>query len=334
MQLEQTASWLLRNWLQRVHIEGKRKFCVILNNFWSTIVGFPAFNFSLVFIMTVNNEISKAFSKHADDYERVAKVQKEIGSRLFERLQYLKIAPRRILDLGCGPGFFSKELALLYPKAQIVGMDLSFAMLEQARKKQGWRRKWPLVSADMQKMPFATGAFDLVFANQVIHWSSSLGMVFRELNRVMNVNGCLMFTTLGPDTFKELQTAWSAANQYAHVNEFVDMHDIGDCLIAEHFMDPVIDMELLSIHYETLPQLLLALKTQGVRNINPKRNHGLTGKSAWKQFEAQYATMRTTTGKYPLTYEVVYGQAWKGAQRKMEQGIETWIPVSRVVKKS
>lgn len=146
--------------------------------------------------MTVNNEISKAFSKHADDYERVAKVQKEIGSRLFERLQYLKITPRRILDLGA-PGFFSKELALLYPKAQIVGMDLSFAMLEQARKKQGWRRKWPLVTADMQQMPFATGIFDLVFANQVIHWSSSLGPVFRELNRVMNVNGCLMFTTLG-----------------------------------------------------------------------------------------------------------------------------------------
>lgn len=79
----------------------------------------------------------------------------------------MKIAPRRILDLGCGPGFFSKELALLYPKAQIVGMDLSFAMLEQARKKQGWRRKWPLVSADMQKMPFATGVFDLVLLTRL-----------------------------------------------------------------------------------------------------------------------------------------------------------------------
>lgn len=284
--------------------------------------------------MTAHNEISKAFSKHAADYEHAAKVQKEIGNRLFERLQYLKIAPRRILDLGCGPGGFSKELTLLYPKAQVIGMDLSLAMLEQAKGKQSWRRKWSLVAADMQKMPFATGIFDLVFANQVIHWSSSLAHVFRELNRVMNVDGCLMFTTLGPDTFKELKTAWSDANQYAHINEFVDMHDIGDCLMSEHFLDPVMDMELLSIHYETLPQLLRALRTQGVRNINPQRNHGLTGKSAWKQFETRYATMQTATGKYPLTYEVVYGQAWKGGQRKMEHGIETFIPVSRIVKKS
>ena len=86
----------------------------------------------------------------------------------------------------------------------------------------------------------------------------------------MNANGCLMFTTLGPDTFQELKKAWSGVNHYAHVNEFADMHDVGDCLMAEHFLEPVMDMELLSVHYETLPKLLRALKTQGVKNINPR----------------------------------------------------------------
>ena len=281
-------------------------------------------------MMAVKNEISKAFSKHAEEYERAAKVQQEIGERLFERLHYLKIAPQRILDLGCGPGSFSKELSLLYPKAQIIGLDLVPGMLALASKKQTWRRKWSLVAADMRHMPFATGMFDLVFTNQVIHWANPLAQVFREINRVMNVNGCLMFTTLGPDTFKELKMAWSGANHYAHVNEFSDMHDIGDSLMAEHFLDPVMDMELLSVQYETLPKLIAALRAQGVRNINPERNHGLTGRTAWQQFEKNYAGLIADNGKYPLTYEVVYGHAWKGEQRKTDKGIETLIPVSQI----
>ena len=284
--------------------------------------------------MVFIHEISKAFNLHAAEYERTAKVQQEIGERLLERLQYLNIAPQRILDLGCGPGVFSRELAKMYPKAQVVGLDLAQVMLMHARKKHSWRRKWPLVTADMQHMPFAAGAFDLVFANQVVHWGSSLVQVFRELNRVMNAKACLMFTTLGPDTFKELKSAWSEVNQYAHVNEFPDMHDVGDCLMSEHFLEPVMDMELLTIHYETLSKLLKSLKAQGVRNINSARNQGLTGKTSWKKFEQNYRSMQTPAGKYPLTYEVVYGHAWKGEQRKTGQCVETVIPVSQIVRRN
>ncbi|MBN9226098.1 MULTISPECIES: malonyl-ACP O-methyltransferase BioC [Legionella] len=283
--------------------------------------------------MAVIYEINKAFNRHATEYEFAAKVQQEIGVRLLERLQYLNMKPQRILDLGCGPGFFSSELTKIYPKAQVVGLDLAQFMLVQAQKKQSWRRKWPLVAADMRNMPFAAGTFDLIFANQVIHWGGALIPVFRELNRVMKANGCLMFTTLGPDTFKELKHAWTGVNHYAHVNEFADMHDVGDCLMSEHFLEPVIDMELLAVHYQTLPKLLQALKAQGVKNINPQRNQGLTGKTAWRQFEQNYSTLQTDKGKYPLTYEVVYGHAWKGEQRKTEQGIETMIPISQIVRR-
>ena len=82
-------------------------------------------------MMTLTNEISKAFNQHATEYELAAKVQQEIGVRLLERLHYVKMSPQRILDLGCGPGFFSRELALMYPKAQIVGLDVAKLMLMQ-----------------------------------------------------------------------------------------------------------------------------------------------------------------------------------------------------------
>lgn len=280
--------------------------------------------------MAVINEISKAFNRKAGEYEKAAKVQHEIGNRLLERLHYLKINPHYILDLGCGPGSFSRELALMYPQARIVGLDLAPAMLREARKKQSWRCKWSLVTANMQYLPFASGTFDLIFANQVIHWGNPLVQVFRELNRVMKLNGCFMFTTLGPDTFKELKLCWAQANQHAHVNPFLDMHDVGDLLLGEYFLDPVMDMEWLTVHYETVAHLINALKNQGVRNVNSSRNPGLTGRAAWAAFEKSYDQLRTNNNKYPLTYEVVYGHAWKGERQKTTDGVETFIPLSSI----
>ena len=280
--------------------------------------------------MNVKTEICKAFNVHAVDYEEAAIVQHEIGNRLFERLHYLKIQPRYILDLGCGPGIFSQRLKKQYPQAQIVGLDVAFLMLKMAKSKQSWRQKWPLVNGDMMALPFASGLFDLVFANQVIHWSQPLSAVVSELNRVTRAGGCLMFSTLGPDTFQELRQAFSSVDHYAHVNDFADMHDVGDCLLSEHFLDPVVDMDILTAHYATLPALLHALKAQGVRNVHAARNRGLTGKHSWRKFEQSMLALRTTQGKLPLTYEVVYGHAWKGEQRRTAKGIETTISVEQL----
>ncbi len=277
--------------------------------------------------MNQKTEIGNAFNAHAADYAKAAKVQHEIGERLFERLHYLKIKPRYILDTGCGPGVFSQRLKKLYPQAQIIGLDLAYAMLSHAKARQSWRQKWGLVNADMMALPFPDGLFDLVFANQVIHWGNPLSDVMGEINRVMNPGGCLMFSTLGPDTFCELRRAFAMTDQHAHVNDFPDMHDVGDCLMAGYFLDPVMDMEMLTAHYASLPALLQALKSQGVRNINPLRNPGLTGKHAWKRFEQAMLQSSTPEGKFPLTYEVVYGHAWKGAQRRTGQGVETLVSV-------
>lgn len=282
--------------------------------------------------MTVYYQMIKSFNRHAAEYESAAKVQQEIGQRLFERLSYLNITPKRILDLGCGPGCFSRELRRLFPKAQVIGLDFAQEMLNQAKAKHRWRCRWSLVNADMRKMPFPSGTFDLVFANQVIHWGLDITSVFRELNRVMNQKACLMFTTLGPDTFKELKRAWAGVNDHAHVNEFADMHDIGDSLVAEYFLEPVMDMEWLVAHYETPMKIVKALKAQGVKNINSGKNQGLTGQSSWAEFERCYEVFRTESGKYPLTYEVVYGHAWKGEQRRTDKGIETMIPISQMTR--
>lgn len=281
-------------------------------------------------IMNFSKEICNAFHRSASDYEAAAVAQKAIGNQLFERLGYLKIEPRYVLDLGCGTGFFTHQLKKKYPKATIIGVDLAQAMLCEAKSNQGWRAHPEWLRADMHTLPFSNGLFDLVFSNQVFHWGSDYPALMREVNRVMNPGGCLMFSTLGPDTFQELRPSKNEehAHAHAHANDFLDMHDVGDILLAEQFLDPVVDMEQLVLRYKSWPDLLRSLQKQGVRNINPKRNSGLTGKKYWAAFESMAEKTRTPEGKYPLTYEVLYGLAWKGEPRQIRQGIETSIPVS------
>lgn len=283
-------------------------------------------------MMNSKAEISNAFNHHAIEYEHVAEVQHEIGERLIERLAYLMMQPMHVLDIGCGPGVLTHRLKRHYPKAHIVGLDFAHQMLKIANAKQPWRRKCSFVNADMATLPFATGQFDLIFSNQVIHWSDSLSALFREFNRVLRPGGCLMFSTLGPDTFRELRQAFKTVDGYTHVNDFLDMHHIGDCLLNEKFVDPVVDMDMLTAHYPSLSQLLYGLKSQGVRNIHAQRNPGLTGKRSWHAFEQAMTLLRTTDNQFPLTYEVVYGHAWKGMQRRTEQGIETFISVEQLKK--
>lgn len=284
--------------------------------------------------MPLTQEICNAFNACATRYEKASKVQHIVGERLLSRLTYMRLQPRYILDLGTGCGTVAHALRKTFPKAQIMGLDIAPNMLKQAKAKQTWRYKWGLVQADMLKLPFADGMFDLIVSNQVVHWSSSLPILFQELYRVMRKQGCLLFSTMGPDTLRELRQAWQHVDSHAHVNAFPDMHDVGDMLLHSQYQDPVMDMEMLTVHYPDLASLLYSLKAQGVRNINQKRNAGLTGKALWRNFEHKMKTFCTEHGKFPLTYEVLYGQAWKGERCQSKGGTEVTIPVSQLRKRN
>jgi malonyl-CoA O-methyltransferase len=284
--------------------------------------------------MNVKTEICNSFNNHATEYEQAARIQYEIGERLIERLQYLKINPKFVLDVGSGTGQFTQRLKKIYPQAMVIGLDIAFSMLLQGKSKQRWWKKKPiLINGDMLSLPFSAGVFDLIFSNQVFHWATTLKSLMGELYRVLNKDGCLMFSTLGPDTFVELKKSWATVDGYAHTNEFADMHDVGDALLKEYFLDPVMDMEKLTVHYKNFGSLVRSLKAQGVRNINPTRNPGLTGKVNWRKFEKSMLTFQTPEGQFPLTYEVVYGHAWKGEEQQTSDGCETYIPITQLQRK-
>lgn len=260
--------------------------------------------------MLDKRKIRRGFEHAADTYDAHAVLQREIGSRLTERLDVLRMQPQTVLDLGCGTGEISGHLLKRYPKARVIGVDLALNMVKKTRKRGGWWRKPQGVCADVAHLPFQAQCADMLLSNLMLQWCDDLPAVFREFVQVLKPGGALLFSTFGPDTLKELRASWGKVDGYTHASQFVDMHDVGDALLQAGFRDPVMDMETITLTYADVRGLLRDLKGIGANNATYGRNHGLTGKARLQAFLQAYEYFRTEEGLYPATYEVVYGHAW------------------------
>ena len=237
---------------------------------------------------------------------------------MLERLDYMKLAPRRILDAGSGAGRDARGLKRRYRDARIVAVDSALAMLPRPDWKQRiFGMRTAPVCADLERLPFTEASFELAWSNMALHWVSDPLAALRELERVLAPEGLLMFSTLGPDTLKELRAAAGAAR----VHEFVDMHDLGDMLVAAGFAAPVMDMEMLRVEYPSGRGLLADLRASGQANARRDRPRGLAGRGFRERLE------RALGGAMQSTYEVIYGHAWKREAARSEAGSAKTIRV-------
>ena len=136
---------------------------------------------------------------------------------------------------------------------------------------------------------------------------------------MLDVGGLVMFSTYGPDTLKELRQAFAAVDELPHALRFIDMHDLGDMLAAAGFSEPVMDMEVLTLTYETFDALAADLRSTGQANAAIGRRRGLLGKDAYATMRDTYEAMRTG-GRLPATIEIVYGHAWRAESRMSPEG--------------
>lgn len=272
--------------------------------------------------MNSNEKVCKAFNRRASTYAKYALMQQEVGNRMLERLNYFKINPKRILDLGCGNGYFSSKLKLLYPHAVVIGADFALNMLMEEKSQATLA-----CCANILHLPFESESFDFIFSNQVIHWADSYSELFQEMHRVLTPGGCFLFSTLGSESFKELNQAWAKADLFVHAHDFPDMHDIGDELMNQNFLDPVMDRDEISIHYSSVKSLLKSVQAQGVSNIHPGRNKGLTTPRVYQKFVKAYEQLATIDGSIPLSYEIIQGHAWKGLVCLENNSKEILIPI-------
>ncbi len=268
----------------------------------------------------IKSAIARSFNVAALSYDKSAVLQNIVGERLFERLDLVLVEPERVLDLGSGTGVFSRQLQGRYKKKKVLGIDLAWQMSAFASRQKKWLDKERYICADAEYLPLADHSVDLVFSNLMLQWLPDPERVFKEVQRVLVPGGLLMFSCFGPDTLKEMRQSWAQVDDNIHVNQFMDMHDIGDSLTNAAFSGIVMDNETISMEYESLAVLHQDLRDIGETNINADRFRGLTSKGHWQQYLQAYEQFTNEQREYLASWEITYGHAWatdKAPARKM-----------------
>lgn len=276
--------------------------------------------------------LRRAFDRAAPEYDQHAVLQREVGQRLLERLEYVRLEPARVLDVGCGTGTATYAMKQAYPGANVIGVDWSLAMLQQLQARESDQVSCLPLCVDMQALPLAARSMDIVFSNLAVYWSADPVALFAEFRRVLRPGGIMLFSTFGPDTLYELRTAWSRADDKAHVNQFMDMHDIGDLVVAAGFAEPVFDVDLMTLEYKDVVSLMRDLKAIGVHNALIGRSKGLTGKDKFSRVLQAYEVF-CREEIYPATYEVIYGVAFgpkDGQPVRSQEGEIATFPVDAI----
>ena len=256
-------------------------------------------------------QIVQGFNRAASEYDKHAVLQRTVCERLLSRLDYLKLSPEWVVDLGSGTGEAARAIARRFRKCRILQTELSPEMIRAARKKRPrFFSPHHYLLADMEQLPLADSTMDLVFSSLTLQWSRDPDRVFSEIQRVLKPDGLFLFSTLGPDTLKELRESWAEADTRPHVNTFLDMHDLGDGLVRAGLEDVVMDVEIITMKYTDCFQLLRDLKVVGANSLLTGRTSGLTGKGVMNRMMDAYESYREE-GFLPATYEVVYGHARK-----------------------
>jgi malonyl-CoA O-methyltransferase len=293
------------------------------------VASFTASEFSLD-----RKALRRAFARAAARTQPPLAWWQRLNAELLERLQYFELEPRYVLDLGAGAGGASLKLRARYRSAQVIAVDFALPMLASVPHSWWPRARFHRIAADATRLPFTDRSVDLVFSNLLLPFCDRPDRVFHEVARVLSERGLFLFSTLGPDTLKELRTAWARADDAAHVSVFPDLPQLGEALMHSGLVEPVMDTEQHRLHYADVRALMRELKGSGAQNSVSTRLRGLTGRGRLSTMLQAYEMDRNADG-IPATFEVICGAAFGGGARtdgSASHGGEAAFPLAALKK--
>ncbi len=243
-------------------------------------------------------------------------LHEEVARRMQNRLQWIKLQPQAWAHWGALRGGLQAHAQLVktYPNSACFVAEAHAERAQEAIKniaKPWWSpTRWRAAATRFQAPPPAS--VDMLWANMALHEAVDPQALLAEWHRALKVGGFLMFSCLGPDTARELREVYARLGWPPAGHELTDMHDWGDMLVQTGFAEPVMDMERITLSYETPARLLQELAELG-RNFHPARFPALRGR-AWKaRLEQALARhlVQGDDGRLSLTFEVIYGHALK-----------------------
>lgn len=243
--------------------------------------------------------IAHAFGRAAKNYDNIALFQQQSGQHLFSCLS--AIPGKKVLDAGCGTGYFSAQWQLAEKK--VIALDLSASMLAIAQQKQA---AMSYIQADMERLPLANESVDLCFSHLAIQWCSNLSTPLSELYRVTKKGGAVAFSTLVDGSLQELQQCWQKVDNNRHINSFMTFEQIKQvCRDWPHSLE----QRCWHLTYPTFSYLLQSIKGIGATYLTDGRQQqGLMTKNQLAKLVDYYPHINQ---RFPLTYQLVYGMLYR-----------------------
>lgn len=246
--------------------------------------------------------IAHSFSRAAKHYDVHAAFQRDVGHRLLDKMPR-NLVGKRVLDLGCGTGYFSEQLRRR--GAYVVCVDLSSEMLVQAKIRCGDVGA-TYYQADAEALPFANASFDYVFSSLALQWCDDLFLPLRQIHRVLKPQGMAYFSTLLDGSLFELKQAWTKIDTHQHVNDFITLNQVKIALAQSHCYHHQLDLPSITVWYDKAFSLMRDLKGIGANHVSG-RSQGLTSRKALLQVEQAYQAFQNHQGLLPATYQVCLG---------------------------
>ncbi len=131
----------------------------------------------------------KTYEFDGEKYKIASTPQKEWGESLISQISLH--GNERILDLGCGDGYLTEQLAMLVPSGKVLGIDASVGMIQTAKKI--CRDNLDFVHMDINSLCFSN-EFDIIFSNAALHWVRDHDRLLKNSLAALKTDGILLWS--------------------------------------------------------------------------------------------------------------------------------------------
>jgi len=236
--------------------------------------------------------VQAAFSG-ADDYDSAASVQSEAASRLARKMvDRLPGAPARILEIGCGTGLLSRQLATAFPASHLTLTDISPAMLERCQTRLGPGATYSVMDGEVPNG--IEGPFGLIASSLAMQWFTDLPGSIGRLSRLLATGGRLIFATLGAQSFQEWRQAHADFGLPCGLHDYPSLEDFP----LPPGVTARIESETITERYPSAQAFAHALKTLGAGT--PRPGYRPLQTSAFRQL------LRKLDGHFTVSHQILY----------------------------